>query len=223
MRILRIMLGLLLLTPITAASAPPTYSAKPIHGTVVDAETGRPLEGVIVVAQWILYEASVGGQNPRKRLQVLETVTAPDGTYAFPGWGPKLNLPVINPFGGYFCCFLTNRDPLLNLFKPGYRPLSVLNQIETDVSVRTSDWDGKTIRLERFRGDSEAWARELDLLQGDLAWGDVMEWRRLPRMTLAILRQKKELPWRLQDRVSGAGPLGTTEEEVQRLVEAGQK
>ena len=36
---------------------PLSYSAKPTRGTVIDRQTGQPLEGVIIVGQWILYEA----------------------------------------------------------------------------------------------------------------------------------------------------------------------
>jgi len=203
-----------------AALPPLTYSANPIRGVVVDAVTGQPLEGVIIVAQWILYEATAGGQNPRKVFQVLETVSGPDGTYNFPGWGPKPNVP-ITLLPGYLCCFFTNRDPGLSLFKPGYRPQVLLNQKPFDEPnpIRTSDWNGKTIKLEKFSGRIEQWVREIDLLQSSLSWGHEMDWRQVPRMTLAILEELKTIPYRLSDRVSGPESLGTTMEEVRRFVE----
>ncbi len=208
----------LLISPATAAEIPLTYSAKPIRGTVVNAETGKPLEGVIVVAQWILYWTSVGGMNPLERLQVLETITAKDGTYTFPGWGPKPNRAVIDPGKGYACCFLTNRDPQLNFFKSGYRPLKLLNQEERDSSIRASDWDRKTVRVEPLKGSREEWAKALDFLQTDLGWGNDMDWKRVPRMTLAIIEARKPLPPRLRSRVEGAEALGTTEDEVRRFI-----
>ena len=122
MRRVRLFLSFLLLLLALAAcesGIPASYSARPIRGKVVDATTGQPLEEVIIVAQWILYETSPAGQNPRKRLQVLETVTTPDGSYAFPGWGPKPNPINIDKEHAYACCFLTIRDPELNFFKPG--------------------------------------------------------------------------------------------------------
>ena len=210
-------LGLLLLASGgLAAEYQPFYSAKPIRGAVVDAETGAPLEGVIIVAQWILYEASPGGQNPRRRLQVLETVTGKDGSYTFPGWGPKPNPPVLNPMALYFCCFLTNRDPKLNFFKPGYRPLMRLNQHERDTTVRESEWDGKTIRLEPFRGSVDEWMKALGFLQSYLSWGDQLDWRWCPRMVLAVEEERVRLPHKSYLWVSGLEVLGTSREAILR-------
>jgi len=199
---------------------PPFYSAQPIQGRVVDASTGQPLEGVIVVAQWVLYRTTLGGENPHERLQVLETVTAPDGTYAFPGWGPKpnpLRIDSIGSIGVGFCCFLTDRDPKLSFFKSGYRPLTLLNTKPIDIKppVRTSDWDGKTIELEPFRGSLNEWATKLHFLQGSLGWHD-LDWRASPRMVLAIEEERLRLPGRTEWSVSGLGILGTSREEILR-------
>lgn len=212
---------LLLVSPCAASEAPfypPTaYSAQPIRGTVVDATTGQPLEGVIIVAQWILYETSVGGQNPRKRLQVLETVTAPDGSYVFPGWGPEPNLWNLDLAKAYMCCFLTNRDPALDYFKPGYRPLGLQNRPERNTSVRTSDWDGKTIEIDPFKGSVDEWGKTIGFLQTDLNWGN-LDWRLYPRMVLAIEEQR--VRHRLSHlRVSDLESLGTTKEEILRELE----
>ena len=216
-------LSLLLLLLTSSAGAgempPPAYSAQPIQGRVVDASTGQPLEGVIIVAQWVLYWTSVGGQNPHKRLQVLETVTASDGSYAFPGWGPKPNPLTIDPAKLYFCCFLTDRDPKLSYFKAGYRPLTLLNTKPIDIkpSVRTSDWDGKTIELEPFRGSPNEWATELHFLQGALGWSD-MDWRTCPRIVLAIENERLRLPYRTEWSVSDLESLGTSRDEVLRAL-----
>ena len=219
MRRMFLLLSLLLLLPTSAACVtqiPSAYSAHPIQGWVVDASTGQPLEGVIIVAQWILYETSVGGQNPRKRLEVLETVTGPDGGYAFPGWGPKPNLPTVTWPLGYACCFLTNRDPKLSFFKPGYRPQTVLNRRSSESSVRTSDWDGKTIELEPFKDTRNKWARELDFLQGSLGWGD-LDWRTCPKMVLAIEEERQRFGFSPSE-VPSLSSLGTSLEEVRRAL-----
>src|SRR2546422_4340820 len=67
------------------------YSAEAIEGSVADAETGRPLEGVIAVAHWQLKGGFEGG-TPIGELQILEAVTDPNGRYSFPAWGPKFAL-----------------------------------------------------------------------------------------------------------------------------------
>ncbi len=154
--------SLLLLTAWAEAGMPPPfYSAEPIRGTMVEAGTGRPLEGVIVVAQWILYSTGAGGQNPYKRLRVLETVTAADGTYSFPGWGPTPNPITIDDRALYKCCFFESYDPVMDFFTPGYRPRVLHNKGPLDIErpARASDWDGKTVELERFKGSVAEWGK----------------------------------------------------------------
>ncbi len=219
MRVVPLLLSFLLLLASAACERgiPASYTARPIRGRVVDATTGQPLEGVIIVTQWILYDTGVGGQNPRGRLEVLETVTAPDGSYAFPGWGPKPNPVNIDKQNAYVCCFLTNRDPKLSLFKPGYRPLTVQNQRESQSSVRTSDWDGKTIKLQPFKDSRDKWARELVFLQGSLGWND-LEWRTCPRMVVAIEGERLRHPLGEGRWISSLESLGTSREEILRYL-----
>ena len=59
-----------------------TYSAKAIEAWVVDAETKKPLEGVIVVAHWELNYGLEGGGA--YQLQVMEDVTDKKGRFYFP-------------------------------------------------------------------------------------------------------------------------------------------
>jgi len=221
MRRLFLVSSLLVLLPTSAACVtqiPSAYSAHPVRGWLVDATTGQPLEGVIIVAQWILYDTGVGGQNPRQRLQVLETVSGADGSYAFPGWGPKPNPKTTMDLAhAYACCFLTNRDPQLSFFKPGYRPLTVQNTDERESAVRTSDWDGKAIKLQSFRGSPNEWATELHFLQGNLGWRD-LDWRTCPRIALAIEEERLRLPSQTKWSVSDLETLGTSREELMRVL-----
>ena len=102
---------------VALAADPDTYSAAPIHGWVVDAETKQPLEGVHVVAQWILQTGLLHGEHST-RLHIMETVTDQSGAYHFPGWGPKPR-PFLARFDGF--------DPMLTFFKPGHVPLDRTN------------------------------------------------------------------------------------------------
>src|SRR3990170_3762971 len=52
-------------------------AAGPWKAQIVDAETGRPLEGVVVLAVWIRYTASVGGWAGAKYYASEEVVTGP--------------------------------------------------------------------------------------------------------------------------------------------------
>jgi hypothetical protein len=199
-----------------AALPPLTYSAKPIRGIVVDAGTGQPLQGVIVVAQWVLHVAPVG-YGPR--LQVLEAVTDAQGVYQFPAWGPKLNprFPLSS---------LDMRDPDLSFFKPGYRPHGASNMYMSNDSLRSSDWDGKTIKLEEFTGTTDEWAVSLASLQITLGWGDVFDWRLAPRIALTLELERLELEntpiAKRGGNIGGLSELGTTMEEIRRFLE-GQK
>lgn len=198
-----------------AEGPPPSlYSAKPVQGIVVDAGTGEPLGGVIVVGQWILHEP---GKGSWRRLHVSETITDATGNYLIPGWGPKRNR-------WYPWTRLRDADPTLNFFKPGYVPLGVRNRWERNESMRFSEWEGKTIKLQRFAGTPEEWARELRFLQTSLDWGDLMDWRLMPRIALA-LEEERLLLEQQSLRVSNLSPLSTlgiTIEEVRRFLE-GQK
>jgi hypothetical protein len=211
-----VLLGLLAGSPSQAqVNFPETYSAAPISGRVVDAATGQPLEGIIIVAQWILQRATVGGDTYHSRLQILETITDTEGRYHFPGWGPRPNPIEINFPGLSFCCFFTRYDPRLSVFKSGYRPRSLYNQKphKPEEPHRTSTWDGQTIPLDRFQGTLDQWARELGFLQTDLGWGEE-DWRAFPRMLLAVDEERSKLPNRLQWWVSGLSRFNVTREEL---------
>ena len=97
------------------AFTPPAYSATGIQAAVVDEQTGRPLEGVVVVARWVLRR--MGGDGPS--LHVAEAATDSNGRFAFAAWGPKPRPPLMQ---------LQDKSPLLILFKHGYEPLELPNQ-----------------------------------------------------------------------------------------------
>jgi hypothetical protein len=155
---------------------PPSYSATEIRSVVVDEVTGRPLEGVVVVAQWILRR--MGGDGPR--LQVTEAVTDAQGQFLIPSWGPKPRPPLMQ---------LTDKSPQLLVFKRGYAPLRLVSESKAEFiksypnyrtmtarqisermsiegnptePVQESFWDGMTIQLEPFRGTPERWLQLLE-------------------------------------------------------------
>ena len=206
-----LLLGLGMLLAAEVEGPPPLmYSAKPIQGILVDAQTGEPLMGVIVVAQWIMHEP---GKGSWRRLHVFETTTDSRGNYLIPGWGPKRNT-------WYPWTRLRDADPTLNFFKPGYVPLGVRNRWERNESGRFSEWDGKMIKLQKFTGTDEDWIRELSFVQTNLSWGsEVTEWRSMPRIVLALEQERGRIPHKLLDRLGGLEELGTTAEEIRRFLE----
>jgi len=200
-------------------SQPDAYSAAPIHGTVVDAETQQPLAGVHVVAQWILNTGMFFHAERIQRLQILEAVTDEKGEYQIPGWGPKPRPPLSR---------LEEDDPRLTFFKPGYRLRDRSNNDPHDRPLRTSHWDGKTVPLEPFRGTPEEWGMMLRALQIDLAWADPVPgpaggpndyWRFYPRVVITTLEQRRQLPPRSRTHVQDLSNWNVSEEEVKAIAE----
>jgi hypothetical protein len=142
-RLLSLFVLLCVVLALPACFGPPTYSAKEIRGQVVDEQTGQPIEGAIVVAQWVLFQAGPGHGGHKGRLHIHETVTDKDGRYFIPAWGPRPHLPLTE---------LHNHDPEILIFKSPYEPRSLYNRDRREDSVRVSDWDGKVVKLRKFQG-----------------------------------------------------------------------
>ncbi len=179
-----------LLAPLSACGK--IYSAEPITAYVVDADTGKPLEGVIVVAHWELE----GGMHVDRvgQMEIMETVTDKDGRFHFAGWGPK---PI--PPGLPGNARLTIYDPALLFYKQGFKPAVEFNKLTTAAlrgegpPLRKSDWNGKTIKLEKFTGGLEDRSRSLgnlDITLGFVYNGKNCEWKMTPRMIVAMHREK---------------------------------
>mgnify|MGYP001302911465 CR=1 FL=1 len=161
------------------------YRAEAIEGWVVDAESGKPLEGVILVAHWEVKGGLEGGV-PIAELQILETVTDSNGRYYFPAWGPKLILPTGQ---------LEGNSPGLLLFKSGYRSQRFPNFYWQTYGTSVFYYDKKTLKLERFKGTLAEYAHDLGSLSSTL-WiagydvgrysGDYCGWKSFPRMLRAL-------------------------------------
>lgn len=188
--LLGVVVSLALLLPLQACAT--TYSADPIEAWVVDSETGQPVEGVVVAANWELEEGTVGGNRPAGQIVVMETVTDDKGRFHFSAWGPKstaLSLP--SPLTSE--PHLVNRDPHLLFFKSGYKWLGLQNTFSADYnksSLRKSEWNGKTIKIERFTGDLKEYAYHLGFIRLAFAREDC-NWKKIPTMVLAMDTQNE--------------------------------
>ncbi len=197
-RVLLLVLGLMLGGPLTGRAvsgappivdAPPMYSAEAIEAWVVDEDTGQPLEGVIIVANWELetrWESPSPGQ-----MMVMEAVTDANGRFYFPAWGPKPRWPLEGE--------LVFQDPGVRLFKSGYKTKGLQNKVTSHPNasaVRQSDWNGKTIKLKKFTGSLEQWATEVSKVDGDMDFAfrhHDCSWKQIPRMLVAIDHEKRRL------------------------------
>jgi hypothetical protein len=94
----------------------------PLATQVVDAETGEPIEGAVVLAYWTKCYASLGGWAGCKFSDAEETVTGPDGRYAITRrW--TYEIPLIIQVNG----------PHLVIFKAGYGGWQRRQSGETEV------------------------------------------------------------------------------------------
>lgn len=167
------------------------YSAEPIEAWVVDEETKQPIEGTVVVAHWVLE----GGIHVDRvgELMVMEAVTDKTGRFYFPPWGPVKHSGRSR---------LTYMDPELIIFKSGYKFLQIRNDPTKEaiegkyLPVRRSKWNGKTIKLESFKGDLKATRDTYDFLSTALGFAirDPKEclWKKVPKMIIATMVQEEE-------------------------------
>lgn len=104
--------GLMLLGIAATLPWPVTLDAE--RGRVIDSQTGVPIAGANVAAVWLLTKGSFGGRTEAGPLELVETVTGSDGSYAFPAtrhWQSIL--------GGYPD---KKRIPRVYVFKANYEP-----------------------------------------------------------------------------------------------------
>ncbi|MHB8883060.1 MAG: carboxypeptidase-like regulatory domain-containing protein [Thermodesulfovibrionales bacterium] len=110
-----------------------TSNSRGIAGIVVDAESGKPIEGAVVMAEWT--RATGIGDKHTKSVKVVEKVTDKDGRFSILG--------TLKPFVDL---------PDLTIYKKGYVAWSS-RILFPDHRQRTDfQWGGdQTIRLERFK------------------------------------------------------------------------
>ncbi len=97
------------LLAVILAAALPAQAAGPWRATIIDADTGKPLESVVVVAAFTKYTASLGGWAGGEYYGSDEVVTGPDGRFEIPArnlWNPIR--------------WFTEVRLELVMFKPGY-------------------------------------------------------------------------------------------------------
>ena len=147
------------------ACADPYYTAAPIEAWVVDAETGAPIEGAVVTANWqlVAFGFDTGGRKAGQ-LEVMETVTDKNGRFYFPGF-TKMNLS-----GNA----LREEDPQILIFKSGYRYMRVVNNYpigkeESQGPNRKSPIIGQKIKMEKGDRDIKKFAFNLGALSSYLS------------------------------------------------------
>jgi len=187
--------GLLCVSVVTIAHAQivsmkPHFSGE-TRGRVVDADTGQPIEGAVVVGRWewlTFIRTRSGGHNSNEgeAVHVGEALTDRDGRFAIPRWGPKVKA------SGE----MADNVPTLLVFKSGYEPLR----------QESTAKDAPPIRLKKAMAEPMVYAQRIAEFQegvGDAKdtriWRNGLTWRRnedaasMPRMILALHREKERL------------------------------
>lgn len=126
----------------------PVHYSDPIRIKFIDEETGRPLQGVAVLAVWWL--RNIHGTDTAKVLYRAEAISGPDGVAVVPGM-PLRFRPPLHHFRTY--------DPVIHAYKPGYRPQGGTNADaypngwrgphRPGAMKRVAFWDGLTLPMAR--------------------------------------------------------------------------
>ena len=171
-----------------------TYSAEEIEAWVVDEETGQPIEGVVVTANWQLVSGGIEGGHRSGQVMVMESVTDAKGRLYFPPWGPK-STPISfwNPLWGGPPHFEED-DPGMLFFKPGYKFAVRSNYgMNNTSSLRKSVLNGATIKIERFKGTPREYEAHLRGMNSFLMFMfDECYWQKTPKMILAVDQQYQQ-------------------------------
>jgi hypothetical protein len=191
----------ILLAPLLWAAQPAdgfSYSANPIHATVVDSATGKPIPDVIVVTRWQLED--VNGHFAGN-FHVDEAITNAQGEFSIPAWGPTA-VPR-DPRNPIYSLRMGPMEPDIILFKRGYQFGVEQGPWESAYlgdpawkgeAIRTSYWNAKTIKLVAFSGSDEHYNRTLALSMSALPWGNC-HWTRMPRMVAALVMEGNRLSY----------------------------
>lgn len=219
--ILLLTLILLIPTLLVACSQDTVLSADPIDATLVDADTGKPLAGVPVVAYWALKSGSLTGDSlPCGAASVEEAVTDKNGKFHIPGWGP-----IKGP-----CGYMPSWSPEIFAFKSGYSPLIFLNTPRANPpseSRSVSDWNGKTIKMwkdpdpDLRKVGADSYGARFGYFNGHLEMiivdidGDC-NWKKIPNMLRALSAQERMFN-------AAGNPLGSIASELVAVDKSMQK
>jgi hypothetical protein len=167
-----------------AQMAPRPFLSKDVRMQVVDAETGRPVQGAIVVGRWSWLAWYPGGLHSSARsvdegeaLHIAEDVTDADGRFTLEGFGPT-----VRSKGS-----LEEKAPSLTVYARDYEPFQ-----------KNVGEDRQQVRLKRHAGSGADLAAKIAAIQGDgsrgLHWlSGVPAWKSMPRMVQALHREKIRL------------------------------
>ena len=190
-------LAFLLLLSSASCGGTPYYRAAPIDATLVDAETNLPIEGVNVVANWQLVVGGLDGQRKKGQLEVRETTTDKAGRLHFDGF-TKLNPKFYE---------LRGEDPQIIVFKGGYEYQRISNDYGQRYpgANRQAAINGTVVQLKKLApammGQVKRYHVELSIDLNPIV--EDCEWKKIPRMIMAMDAEKERIKSMSPDAVVG--------------------
>jgi len=177
--------AVVLTAAVLAGCGSPYYTSAPIEAWVVDAETGAPIEGAVVTANWQLVASGLDtGGRKLHQLEVMEAVTDKAGRFYFPGF-TRINFTLEQ---------LKDEDPQILIFKSGYRYSRVKSDTDPKGIHRSSPAIGRRIPLEKATAMPKEIARDLAFLATNLEHiVDAGQTRQIPSMTRYLLCERRRL------------------------------
>lgn len=161
-------------------------SAKDItyKGTVIDVDTKQPIDGAVVVAEWLEEKATIAGPAQRFK-DVKETLTDKDGKWSITGPEDETNktiLRMLNLLG-----FYTIKKPTFIIFKPGYCPWPRFDinfcREKMKYSGIPEDTGGQTVELPKLTN------REDRRLAKPAPVGDKADWKK-QKIFIQMIREE---------------------------------
>jgi hypothetical protein len=168
-----------------AGCGSPYYTSAPIEAWVVDAETGAPIEGAVVTANWQLVASSLDtGGRKLHQLEVMEAVTDKAGRFHFPGF-TRINFTLEQ---------LREEDPQILIFKRGYRYARFASDGGATGNHRSSAVIGSRISLTKAAHEAKEVARDLAFLAAGLEHiADSGQSQQVTSMTRSLVCERRRL------------------------------
>jgi len=167
------------------------YTSVPFSATVIDADSGQPVDGANIFAHWTLHRAQFfDSSTPVAELELFETSSRNDGSFDVEGF-TKLNL---TPYE------LRHEDPALVIYKPGYYPAFFSSQYSSEEFAalgprRVSKLSGKMLRLKLWDGDYPRLNTELSRIMQELGDDTIhsCSWTRVATFIRTVVREQMRL------------------------------
>ena len=154
------------------------YRSDRLAANVVDVETGRPVEGALVVVEWEIEKPLLHGHD-RRTLHSVQVVTDRNGVFQTEAWDAKYagvlwKMSATYPRAlvlknGYEMESASNFSLAFGGFQcPGSKFARISPGITHASSTVVSSWNGCQIAIKRFNGEPNEYASRVSWVQQSL-------------------------------------------------------